>query len=133
MRVRGDNAPSNAFTLEEQPKRPGFVLARFYENAEPFEETTDGLTMRGFAYDEYRLELEHTDSLVDDILSNYDAYMNEAKLREAEGDIIPSLKERVAQLEEEKAALTVQVADLDNQVTEAQLALCDVYELMLGG
>ena len=31
MRVRGDNAPSNAFTLEEQPKKPGFFLVRFYD------------------------------------------------------------------------------------------------------
>ena len=126
MRVKGDNAPSNAFTLEEQPKRPGFVLARFHENAEPFEETTDGLTIRGFVYDEYRLELERTDSLVDDILSNYDAYMNEAKLREAEEEVIPSLRERVAFLEDEKAdkaevqAVWDQMADAYGQgVSEA--------------
>lgn len=45
MRVRGDNAPSNAFTLEEQPKKPGFFLVRFYENAQEFSETRDGLTI----------------------------------------------------------------------------------------
>ena len=28
MRVRGDLQPGNAFTLEEQPKRPGYVLAQ---------------------------------------------------------------------------------------------------------
>ena len=47
MRVRGDNAPSNAFTLEEQPKKPGFFLVRFYENAQEFSETRDGLTITG--------------------------------------------------------------------------------------
>ena len=31
MRVRGDNAPSNAFSLEEQPNNPGVALVRFYE------------------------------------------------------------------------------------------------------
>ena len=31
MRVRGDNAPSNAFSLEEQPNKPGVALVRFYE------------------------------------------------------------------------------------------------------
>ena len=103
MRVKGDNAPSNAFTLEAQPKRPGFVLARFYENVEPFESTDNGLTTRGFVYDEYRLELESADGLTDDILNNYATYMNEAKLREAEQETIPTLKERVAQLEAEKA------------------------------
>ena len=28
MRVRGDNAPSNAFSLEEQPNKPGVALVR---------------------------------------------------------------------------------------------------------
>ena len=46
MRVRGDNAPSNAFSLEEQPNKPGVALVRFYENAEPFEEKRDELTIR---------------------------------------------------------------------------------------
>ena len=50
MRVRGDNAPSNAFTLEEQPKKPGFFLVRFYENAQEFSETRDGLTITGWEY-----------------------------------------------------------------------------------
>ena len=49
MRVRGDNAPSNAFSLEEQPNKPGVALVRFYENAEPFEEKRDELTISGCA------------------------------------------------------------------------------------
>ena len=48
MRVRGDNAPSNAFSLEEQPNKPGVALVRFYENAEPFEEKRDELTISGW-------------------------------------------------------------------------------------
>ena len=40
MRVRGDLAPSNAFSLEEQPKKPGFVLVRFYGNVEPSRKST---------------------------------------------------------------------------------------------
>ena len=55
MRVRGDNAPSNAFSLEEQPNKPGVALVRFYENAEPFEEKRDELTISGWVYDEYLL------------------------------------------------------------------------------
>ena len=60
MRVRGDNAPSNAFSLEEQPNKPGVALVRFYENAEPFEEKRDELTISGWVYDEYHLELKCT-------------------------------------------------------------------------
>ena len=69
MRVRGDNAPSNAFTLEEQPKKPGFFLVRFYENAQEFSETRDGLTITGWEYDEYHLELADTGSLSEDLES----------------------------------------------------------------
>lgn len=84
MRVRGDNAPSNAFTLEEQPKKPGYMLARFFENVEPFEKTENGLTTKGYVYDEYHLELKYTEGLVDDILSNYSSFMDKAKLGEEE-------------------------------------------------
>ena len=133
MRVRGDLQPSNAFTLEEQPKHPGFVLLRLYENVAPFEETKDALTIKGYEYDEYHLELADVDGLTDDVLTNYSAYLAEAKLQEAEGKVIPDLKESVAQLEAEKAALTDKVTTLEAQVTEAQLALCDVYEIALGG
>lgn len=38
----------------------------------------------------------------------------------------PTAEERIAMLEEGKAAL-------ESQLTDAQLALCDVYELLVGG
>lgn len=133
MRVRGDLQPSNAFTLEEQPKHPGYLLARFFENVATFEETKDGLTVSGYEYDEYHLELADAPGLTDDILTNYSAYLTEAKLKEAEGKTIPDLQDSITQLEAEKAALSEKVSTLESQVTETQLALCDVYELALGG
>ena len=120
MRVRGDNAPSNAFSLEEQPNKPGVALVRFYENAEPFEEKRDELTISGWVYDEYHLELNMYDGLSEDILGNYAGYLAQAKLHEAEGKTIPSLTD--------KAALTEKVTSLEGQVTDTQMALCDVYE-----
>ena len=48
MKVRGDNAPANAFSLEEQPDKPGYCLVRFYENVAPFSETQGELTVSGF-------------------------------------------------------------------------------------
>ncbi|WP_409969631.1 hypothetical protein RFF05_06895 [Bengtsoniella intestinalis] len=126
MRVRGDLSPNGAFTLEEQPKKPGYSLARFYENVEEFSETVDGLTISGYEYDEYKLELETVDGLSDAITENYNVYLSEAKLAEEEAYTIPTLKERVTQLETEKESL-------ESQLTDTQLALCDVYELMLGG
>ena len=128
MRVRGDNAPSNAFSLEEQPNKPGVALVRFYENAEPFEEKRDELTISGWVYDEYHLELNMYDGLSEDILGNYAGYLAQAKLHEAEGKTIPSLQQQVADLETDKAALTEKVTSLEGQVTDTQMALCDVYE-----
>lgn len=128
MKVRGDRAPSNAFSLEEQPKKPGYVLLRLFENVEAFEETNDGLTISGYQYDEYTLELEDTDGLSNDILGNYAAYLTEAKLKEAEEKTIPTLKDRVSQLEDENSSLNTAVGGLENQLTETQMALCDVYE-----
>lgn len=133
MRVRGDAAPSNAFTLEEQPKKPGYVLVRFFENAQEFTETQGDLTISGWEYDEYHLELKDTGGLSEDILNSFEGYLAQAKLLEAETDTVPKLKEKVASLEEERDSLLEMVSSLEAQVTDAQLALCDVYELALGG
>lgn len=103
MRVRGDNAPSNAFTLEEQPKKPGFFLVRFYENAQEFSETRDGLTITGWEYDEDHLELADTGSLSEDVLANFDTLLAQAKAAETpaeQGD----LESRVTTLEETSAS-----------------------------
>lgn len=102
MRVRGDVLPSGSFTLEEQPNKPGFCLVRFYENAEPFTETKDGLTVSGYQYDEYHLEMKDTGDLETDVSNNYETLLAQAKA--LEGDSSPaSLEERVNTLEAEKA------------------------------
>lgn len=126
MKVRGDNAPANAFSLEEQPDKPGFCLVRFYENVAPFSETEGELTISGYEYDEYYLELPFYDGISDDILGNFDGYFAQAKLAEAETETIPKLKQQVSELQSVNEGLT-------EQITQAQLALCDVYELIIGG
>lgn len=103
MRVRGDNAPSNAFTLEEQPKKPGFFLVRFYENAQEFSETRDGLTITGWEYDEYHLELADTGSLSEDVLANFDTLLAQAKAAETPAER-GDLESRVTTLEETSAS-----------------------------
>lgn len=105
MRVRGDVQPSNAFTLEEQPKKPGYCLVRFFENAREFSEEQGELTVSGWEYDEYHLELADTGSLEEDILNNYDTLLEQAKAAEAEagGGGSDDLEERVDALESGKA------------------------------
>lgn len=105
MRVRGDVQPSNAFTLEDQPKKPGYYLVRFFENAQEFSEEKEGLTVSGWEYDEYHLELADTGSLEEDVLNNYDALLEQAKAAEAENEDGGSegLEARVDALESGKA------------------------------
>jgi hypothetical protein len=103
MRVRGDNAPSNAFSLEEQPNKPGVALVRFYENAEPFEEKRDELTITGWEYDEYHLELADTGSLSEDVLANFDTLLAQAKAAETPAEQ-GNLESRVTTLEETSAS-----------------------------
>lgn len=105
MRVRGDVQPSNAFTLEEQPKKPGYYLVRFFENAQEFSEKKEGLTVSGWECDEYHLELADTGSLEEDVLNNYDALLEQAKAAEAENEDGGSegLEARVDALESGKA------------------------------
>lgn len=126
MRVRGDVQPNNAFTVDEMPDRPGYCLVRFFANAQPFEEMTEGLTIRGWCYDEYHLELADSDTLSDDILANFDALLAEAKYRELSRRTVPQLAGEIIQLTEEKA-------DLARQLTDLQLALCEVYEKLMEG
>lgn len=105
MRVRGDVQPSNAFTVEEQPKKPGFCLVRFLENPQEFSEEQGELTVSGWEYDEYHLEMADTGSLEEDVLNNYDALLEQAKAAEAEaeGGGSDDLEERVAAMETGKA------------------------------
>lgn len=126
MKTRGDLPPSNAFTLEYMPDKPGYMLLRLFENVKKFTETMMDLTISGYEYDEYHLELLDTPGLEETIIEHYDEYMMEAKLKEAEKETIPNLESRVKELTEENTAL-------QNQLTDAQIALCDIYEMALGG
>ena len=96
-----------------------------------FEEKHDELTTSGYEYDEYHLELPLYDGLTDDILNSFDGYLAQAKLLEAESKTIPTLQQQVADLEEDKAALADKVTTLEGQVTDTQMALCDVYEQVI--
>ena len=65
-------------------------------------------------------------SAYDDILGSFDGYFAQAKLAEAEKETIPKLKQQVSDLQSVNEGLSA-------QITQAQLALCDVYELVIGG
>ena len=84
MRVRGDNAPSGALSVEPHPQKPGIAIVRLFENPEPFEETHGELAIKGWEYDEYHLELPLYDSLALDVAAAYDGYLAQAKAEEEE-------------------------------------------------
>lgn len=130
MRVKGDLPPDGAFSVEENPQKEGYVTVRFYENVTPFSHTEGGgdnaRTIEGYEYDEYKLEMENRSGLEADIKGQLSAFLNEAKLVEAEQNTIPNLKSEVARLSTENESLTTQI---DN----AMLAMCDMYEQTLMG
>ena len=97
MKVIGDNAPSAAFTIEAQPKKPGFVLVRFYENVTEYSSEADGFTINGYRYDEYYLELADTGDLKSEIARRYDYYLKTAKLQEP-ADSIEELRTQLGDI-----------------------------------
>lgn len=74
MKVHGDNKPAT-FTVEKQPKHPGYCLVRFYENAEPYESEY----YTGWQYDEYRLEMGYRPDLTEYVQNHYNELLQEAK------------------------------------------------------
>lgn len=74
MKVHGDNNPGT-FSFGKQPKRPGYVLIRFYENASPVESDT----YTGWEYDEYHLELADRPDLQEYVQNHYNELLQEAK------------------------------------------------------
>lgn len=128
MRVKGDLPPEGAFSIEENPQKEGYVTVRFYENVTPFSHTEgegdNARIMEGYEYDEYKLEMQNHPGLEADIENQLSAFLNEAKLLEAEQNTIPRLEAEVARLSTENAGLSEQ---MDN----AMLAMCDMYEQML--
>lgn len=74
MKVHGDNKPAT-FTVEKQPKHPGYCLVRFYENAEPYESEY----YTGWQYDEYRLEMGYRPDLTECVQNHYNELLQEAK------------------------------------------------------
>lgn len=82
MKVRGTDVPSSMFSIEQQPDRPGYVTVRFYENVFPYSEEDMGVTISGYEYDEYKLLLQNTSTLEDDIINSYDCYMRQAREQE---------------------------------------------------
>jgi beta-phosphoglucomutase-like phosphatase (HAD superfamily) len=107
MRVKGSSPPQNAFSVEEQPKHPGYVLVRFYENPEPYtqEGIDDQETITGWEYDEYKLEMLDTATIMEDILNAFDSLLQQAKDAEIDSQVFNPREnaEQVAQLTQQRA------------------------------
>lgn len=107
MKRYGDNAPGT-YSIEEQPKNPGYVLVRFFENAAPFTRTDGDREHSGYEYDEYTLELLNYDGLMDDIASNLEVYLEQAKAQEEQNK---SPDEKIAKVKQDVDATTL-VSDI---------------------
>lgn len=79
MKVWGDIQPTNRFFLDNA--YPGKSVVRFYENVQPYTDTRDEITVNGWVYDEYILEMPRSTQV--DIETNFDTLLQQAKAREA--------------------------------------------------
>lgn len=138
MKVRGDIKPSAAFSIEKQPKHPGYCLVRFYENAKQYTEKIDGKTHTGWEYNEYHLELFNTGNLAADVANNLANFLQQAKDLEPK-DEIGDLKNEVANLETQLAesdevCLQLYEAQYDQEQINAEQdgAILELFE-MIGG
>lgn len=134
MRVRGDFAPSAAFTLEQQPDRPGYVLARFFENAREYKETREDQTTTGWEYDEYHLLLADSGGLDADIEAGYVSYLAQAKWSERDTDPdslfdrLSTTEEQLAQADETAIGLFEAQAEQEEINAQQDEALLELYE-----
>lgn len=136
MKVRADNAPSGAFTVEPIPNKRGWSLARFYENAREYTEDREGQPIHGWEYDEYHLELRSTGYLAADIEGNFDVYFREAK-RLAEKLTPAQVEGKVKDLESDLAdtdetAIALYESSLEQEEINAAQdeALIELYEAL---
>lgn len=128
MKVRSDNAPGRAYSVEAQPKTPGRVLVRFYENVEPFTEEMDGESVSGFEYDEHRLELQNSGNIDEYVAQHYAALLARAKA--GHQDAVAALTAQMSALED---ALCEKDAADDERLTAIEEALCELDSLINGG
>lgn len=126
--------------MERQPDKPGFVRVRFYENVQAFSEQDGELTISGYEYDEYRIEVRDNGRVHDFVLQNFDRLLAQAKVEEVEPEPEPTM----AELKAENAALTQRVETLEDALCEVdeaneerlsamEDALCEMDEIINGG
>lgn len=118
MRVRGDTRPATLFSLESIPKKPGKVLCRFYQNVRKYNQTSEGVTVIGWQWDEYHLELPDYASLEADVTANAEALLKEAISVEEEENRIPDLLEAKKLLEAQVAAQADQMDFYEDCIVE---------------
>ena len=95
MRVRGDQSPPGAFSVENQPDRPGHKCVRFFENARNITETDEGTGEKTtfWEYDEYMLCVPDRPGLIEAIETNFDEWLLTAKSHSLEAIAIAEADE----------------------------------------
>lgn len=76
MRVRGDNAPPGAYSMEPQPGKPGYVCVRLWEHARQVTEE------QHWEYDEYQMIVPERAGLQADIEAHIDEWIATARSME---------------------------------------------------
>lgn len=115
---RHEQTDPGRLKVERLPTDETLALVRLFDNVVQVED--------GFEFDEYELTTAWYPGLDVDVEGNLTAWLADAKTEEEERETIPRMRARIAELEAEKAAL-------ERDLSDTQLALCDVYEMIGGG
>jgi hypothetical protein len=90
MKVRGSK-PDGLCMVERHPQRPEMAIVRLFANPAEYEESQNGMTAKGWEYEEYRLEVPYYDSLVADVNAAYEGWLAQAKAAEDAKDPMAKL------------------------------------------
>lgn len=80
MRVRGDNAPPEAYAIEPQPGRPGYACVRLFANPVHAGQGSH------WAYDEYQIVVKDSPNLAAMVETHLAEWIQICRMREPVGN-----------------------------------------------
>ena len=131
MHVKGDLQPS-AYSIEAAIGKPGYATVRLTENVAPYEDAHDDVTITGYEYDEYLIDVPDRDSLAADIAADTAWWLAAAKRAETERLAAEArartalmVPERVGTLETDSVFIMEYASDNDYRICLLELGLTE--------
>lgn len=79
--------------MERHPQRPEIAIVRLFANPAEYEESQNGMTAKGWEYEEYWLEVPFYDGIEGDVEAAYGNWLTQARAAEDAKDPLAKLME----------------------------------------